>query len=101
VDVPGASLPSRVALAAPWPNPAMESARFALAMPRDARVSLGIIDAGGRRVRSLVSGSLPAGDHTRVWDLRDDSGHRVAPGLYFAALEVDGARITRRFAVVR
>jgi hypothetical protein len=101
VDVPGATPPSRVALATPWPNPANESARFALAMPRDARVSLGIFDAGGRRVRELVSGSLPAGEHTRVWDLRDDAGHRVAPGLYFATLDVDGGRITRRFAVVR
>ncbi len=101
LDVPGGGLPARVAFATPWPNPARESARFALAMPRDARVSLGIFDPSGRRLHELVSGSLPAGEHTRVWDLRDDAGHRVAPGLYFATLDVDGARITRRFAVVR
>lgn len=101
LDVPGGSLPGRVAFATPWPNPASASARFALAMPRDAKVSLAIFDASGRRVHELVSGSLPAGDHTRVWDLRDDAGQRVAPGLYFATLDVDGGRITRRFAVMR
>jgi hypothetical protein len=101
LDVPGGNLPGRVAFATPWPNPASVSARFALAMPRDAKVSLAIFDAGGRRMRELVSGSLPAGEHTRVWDLRDDAGNRVAPGLYFATLDVGGARITRRFAVMR
>jgi len=99
LDASGGDLTSRVTLATPWPNPANESARFTLALPRAARVSLGIFDAGGRRVRELVSGSLPAGEHARVWDLRDQPGRRVAPGLYFATLEVDGGRVTRRFVV--
>lgn len=95
------ALPREVALAAAWPNPARTSATFRAAVPSAGHATLAIYDAGGRRVRELFGGALPAGEHARSWDLRDESGHRVAPGLYFAALDAGGGRITRRFTVMR
>ena len=69
-------------------------AEIAYALPKDARVSLAIEDASGKRIRNLVPG-LPrkAGKNTEKWDGLDDAGKPVAPGEYaFKALYHDGIR---------
>ena len=43
---------------------------------------------------------LLEGERDVAWDLRDEGGARVADGIYFMRLEVEGRRITRRIAVV-
>ena len=73
---------------------AQTTLRFGLAT--SGRVSLALYDASGRRVRTLASGALEAGEHSARWDGRDDSGHEVAAGLYFAKLEAGGSARTVR-----
>jgi sugar lactone lactonase YvrE len=52
-------------------------------LPRDARVTLAIDDAQGRRVRNLIA-ALPreAGPQIERWDGLDDAGQPVPPGEY-------------------
>lgn len=91
-----------LAFASPAPNPARTSARFAFALARGGVVRLELLDVAGRRVRTLLDAAWPAGPGGTTWDLADDRGARVAPGVYLAALRVDGAvRATRRVIVVR
>ncbi len=91
-----------LAFASPAPNPTRSSARFAFALPRGARVRLELLDVAGRRVRTLLDAAWPAGPGAATWDLADDRGARVAPGVYLAALRVDGTvRATRRVIVAR
>ncbi|MBK7368260.1 MAG: T9SS type A sorting domain-containing protein [Candidatus Eisenbacteria bacterium] len=68
--------------------------RFGLASA--GRANLALYDASGRRVRTLVGGTLEAGEHSARWDGRDDGGHEVAAGLYFAKLEAGGNARTVR-----
>lgn len=53
-------------------------------------VELVLFDLKGRRVRTLVGESPPAGTHRARWDGRDKSGSRAAAGIYFARLSVAG-----------
>jgi len=75
------------ALGSPGPAPALE-----WSAPPGRAVRLELIDVRGRRVRTLVSGRpVGAGGRERAtWDGIDDAGRRVAPGLYFAALDIEG-----------
>jgi hypothetical protein len=82
-------------------NPAHDGVRLVLRLPFDGRVRLGLYDAGGRRVRDLISGWKPRGSHAARWDGRDDAGLPLASGVYFATLEVKGARTTARLALIR
>jgi hypothetical protein len=83
-------------------NPALGRARVALHLPRRAAVTLGIVDVRGRRVRSLLSESLGAGDHVIDWDGADSRGMPCAPGLYFVTLETGGrAPETRTVTLLR
>ena len=89
-----------LALAPVQPNPAHGRGvlRFTLARAGDARLEL--LDAAGRRVRTLASGARAAGAYELVWDGRDGAGRNAPAGLYWARLTTpDGAR-TQRFVLL-
>ncbi|MEZ4651569.1 MAG: FlgD immunoglobulin-like domain containing protein [Candidatus Eisenbacteria bacterium] len=72
------------------PNPVVTSAELSFRLSDTAAkesVSLILVDAAGRQVRSLVKGSFEPGLHTLTWDGRDDQGREVAGGVYFGRLE--------------
>ena len=84
------------------PNPARRTTQFTLAVPVGERYSLSIHDLSGRRVRALEPGGRGAGESSTTWDLRDDAGRDVPPGLYFARLQWAGASpVVRRVIVLR
>ena len=80
--VPGGEVRA-LALSPGMPNPFTERTALHLALPDAAQVSVEIYDISGRRVRTLESGVLPAGEHRVVWDRRDDRGREAASGIYF------------------
>jgi len=90
-----------LALAAPWPNPAQSVTHLGFALPRAASLGLAIHDLQGRRVRTLASGRLAAGRYALAWDLRDDAGRPVAPGVYLARLSGEAGERTRRIVVLQ
>lgn len=96
---PGA--PTELALTLAGRNPVTDGATFRLRLPRAADVRLSVYDAAGRRVRSLHAGARAAGEHAMRWDGRDDSGARVAPGVYLAAAEWADRRASVRVVVLR
>jgi hypothetical protein len=55
--------------------------RFGIA--RAGRVQVSIYDVAGRKVRSLADRVFPAGEHSLQWDGTDDSGQKLARGVYF------------------
>lgn len=90
----------RPSLAPIRPNPAPDGATLRFMLPLGAEVTLAVHDQQGRRLRSLVRGSLSAGEHTWRWDGRDDRGRRLPSGVYFVTLEAGGVRLSRRVTVV-
>jgi hypothetical protein len=58
-----------------------------------------VVDARGRRVRRIEP-QAAAGLARATWDLQDETGTRVAPGVYFVRLPVDSAP-SARFVVLR
>ena len=86
------SPPTRIALYAARPNPFVGTTVLRYDLPAAAPVTVRIHDVSGRVVTRLLREVVPAGRHAVTWDGRDDSGHRVASGVYFARLEA-GDRI--------
>lgn len=99
VAVPAVSEPSRGMLAA-FPNPARSEARLTFTLSRPQTVRLVVYAADGRRIATIVEGEFAAGLHAREWSGRDDAGHRVGAGIFFAALEADHGRSVVRVVVL-
>ncbi len=95
VPAPGA----RIALGA-TPNPMRVSTTLFLRTPVALPWELAIVDARGRRVRALAARAGP-GPHALAWDGRDDRGHRVGVGIYFAVVRQGRERVSEKIVVVR
>ena len=72
-------------LGQPFPNPARGTVTVPLALAREARVTVTVVDALGRTVATLHDGVLAAGAHTLAWD----AGRALAAGVYVVRLAGD------------
>ena len=93
--------PTSISMGPARPNPFSGSTTIELLLPRSAPVSLEVYDVAGRRVRTLVSGTLGPGRHTIVWDGMNSSGAEVSPGIYFTRLVSGRRRLTGKAVVLR
>lgn len=84
-----------------FPNPFRDATTISFGVSRPSTVRLRLFDVGGRRVATLVDGSLPAGHHQRRWSGLDDSGRPVASGVYFYRLDIGDWSRTKRLLKLR
>lgn len=101
LGTPGSAGALELSFARPSPSPARTRARLQLTLPVRSSMELAVFDLLGRRVRRLASGERSAGAHELEWDLRDEEGHSVAPGLYLLRLQTPGRELRHRLLVVR
>jgi flagellar hook assembly protein FlgD len=86
---------------APYPNPFNPRATVSFTLAQSGSASIRIYDTRGRLVRTLVDENMPAGEHTRVWEGRNDRGRSVASGLYLVEFRTRGVREVRRVTLLK
>jgi len=83
------------------PNPSQAETRLSYALAHGGDVSLRIVAAAGRRIRTVLDhADVSAGAHETVWDGRDEAGRPVARGAYFATLTVRGSAAPARASIL-
>jgi M6 family metalloprotease-like protein len=88
-------------LGAPNPNPFNPATVLKYHVPTGAsQIQLMIFDQRGHRIRELAT-ETETGWHEARWDGRSDGGGRMASGLYFAQLNVDGKISVQKMALVK
>ncbi len=100
-DTPFEALPDGFELKQNHPNPFNPTTRISFAIPEAEHVSLQIFNVDGRKVKTLVDGDLAAGEHTYEWDSTDDSGHRVATGIYLYRLTAGDVTATKKMTLIK
>ena len=83
------------------PNPATARASIGYTLPEGWSARLSVHDVAGRLVRRLDPATGTRGFLSVDWDGTASSGERVASGVYFVRLEVDGAIATQRIVLLR
>ena len=97
----GDGRPGTTWLASPWPNPVHGPFDMRFGLAREGHVTLVVLDAQGRRVRTVTDGVRPAGDGSIRWDARDESGAAVGAGLYWLDFRAGPQHLVKRFVLVR
>ncbi|MFN8178768.1 MAG: T9SS type A sorting domain-containing protein [bacterium] len=80
------------------PNPFADRTVLTLTLPHADVARLRIYDVGGRLVRDLDPGFLPAGFHRFVWNPATGSA-RAAAGVYFIRLSTSTGQLARKVVV--
>jgi hypothetical protein len=83
------------------PNPFNPSTTIRYEVAESGPASIRVYDVSGKLVRTLVNRSHDVGPYETRWDGRDDSGRRVASGVYFYRLESGRFTQTRRMVLLK
>lgn len=97
----GTTVPSNFALSQNYPNPFNPETRIKFTIPAIQNlisnvVTLRVFDMLGREVSVLVNESLSPGIYEVTFD-----GSKLASGLYFYRLQMDGYSDTKRMALIK
>jgi len=83
------------------PNPFNPSTHIAFDLPSAGPVSMRVLDASGRVVRTLIDDDRSAGPHAVRWDGTDGAGLPVASGVYFYRIEAAGEVLSQRMVLLK
>ena len=96
-------LPPDFFLSSAAPNPFSEQTtlRFGVTSTSSGAAEIAVFDLLGRRVRTLLEGTLGPGLHSVNWDGTTDDGTPLASGLYLCILTQGGLRTQGKVVLVR
>ncbi len=84
-----------VTLSQNYPNPFSRETTIKFSLNEPMPVTLEIFNLQGQKVKTLVSGNLPAGNHQIKWNGTNALGNKSVKGIYTYRLSTDG--FTRTF----
>ena len=93
--------PAELALHPGVPSPFSQSTRIDYELPASDHVRIGVYDVTGARIRTLVDESRGVGHYAATWDGRDDSGRRVASGVYYLRMQTKTDVKNQKVVLVR
>ncbi|MBR9974571.1 MAG: T9SS type A sorting domain-containing protein, partial [Bacteroidetes bacterium] len=79
-----------------FPNPFNPSTEIRFHVAEDSELRLVVLDALGREVAVLASGTVNAGNHTVTFQ-----ADNLPSGLYFYRLEAQGRAVTKRMMLMK
>jgi len=94
-------LPVAYRLVGNYPNPFNPKTTIRFDLVEEQAVKLVIFDVNGRRIVTLIDEKLPAGQHSELWNGRDEEGVQVASGVYFYRIEAGPLRETSRMLLLK
>ena len=106
MDRESLTLPEQTALLTNYPNPFNPETWIPFQLVNDSLVIIRIYDTGGRLVRTLDLGNIPAGIYSSrhraaYWDGKTEAGEQVSSGLYFYTIHAGKFHATRKMVVSR
>jgi hypothetical protein len=96
VQEPLSSQPGVFALSQNYPNPFNPTTVISFQVPVVSNVSLKIFDVMGRKVTTLVSGTLPSGTYSRQWNAQNMPG-----GVYFYRFQAGSFTETKKLVLLK
>jgi hypothetical protein len=94
-------IPQNTELSKLYPNPFNPSTTISFALAEDQMVEVNIYNNRGQRVRSFALGQKSAGNHTLIWDGRDDNGKAVTTGIYFIRMSAGGESFHKKAVLMK
>jgi hypothetical protein len=88
-------IPSEVSLGA-YPNPFNPTTILTYNLAQPGNVSLAIFDINGRKISTLQTGWMSAGEHSKVWDASN-----LSSGIYFAQITVGNLTRTQKLLLIK
>ncbi len=84
-----------------YPNPFNPETIISYSIPQKGRVEIEVFNVRGQKVTTLVSEQQEAGNHSVVWNGRDEANKACSSGIYFYRLETGSHSETRKMLLLQ
>lgn len=95
------SVPGTFRVQGVYPNPFNPTARVLLDLPASCAVGVDVYDLAGRHIAQLYQGDHAAGRMVVTWNGTDDSGSRVASGVYLLRAKTSGYAVSAKLVLLK
>jgi hypothetical protein len=72
-----------------FPNPFNPATNIKFSLSKNSNVNLTIYNVKGQKIKTLANDFMSSGEHTVLWNGKDDSNNHVSSGVYMYKLCVD------------
>jgi len=100
-ELTGAGVPAEFELVQNYPNPFNPSTTIRYALPTASHVTLKVFNLRGELVKTLVNGNRAANRYQVVWNGENESGAKVAAGIYLYQLKTDNYSQIKRMIFLK
>ncbi len=94
-------IPRTYSLDQNYPNPFNPSTTISFSLPRTEQVKITIFNILGQVVKNLADQSFNAGEHTLIWDGRNNDGRSTATGIYLYHMESERFTNTKKMLLLK
>ena len=88
-------------LSSNYPNPFNPSTTINFSVKAETHVSIEIYNLRGQKVKTLVDREYKAGQHTKVWNGKDDNSKDVTSGIYFYKMRSGRYTSTKKMILLK
>lgn len=83
------------------PNPFTAKTTICYELRKTANVNISVYNMLGQKVKHLYSGKNPSGIHSVTWNEAENSGEKLASGVYLLKIEAEGEEDFTKVLLVR
>lgn len=84
-----------------YPNPFNPTATIRYGVDKAGSVEIKIYNHRGQLLRNLVNSEKSQGWHQVIWDGKNEQGHNVASGIYFARMNMNGKSYLHKMVMMK
>jgi hypothetical protein len=84
-----------------FPNPFNPETTLFFSLPNEQEIELTVYNLKGQKVRQLARGQFPSGEHSVIWEGKDDNGKQVSSGVYLYKLETADKIISKKMLLLK
>tara|TARA_B100001094_G_scaffold160091_1_gene154842 strand:+ start:4633 stop:5793 length:1161 start_codon:yes stop_codon:yes gene_type:complete len=97
----GISLPNKITLYPNYPNPFNPLTNITYDIQSNAHVKVNIANVKGDHIRHLINEYQFSGNHSALWNGKDDNGHSVPSGIYFYTMTANKYSKSNKMTIVK
>lgn len=91
----------KIVLSKNYPNPFNPATTILFSLPEEMKIDFSIYNIKGQKVRTLYKGKAGSGQHTVIWNGKDNNEKPVSSGIYFYKLETGGKDKVRKMLLLK
>ena len=95
------AIPMTFSLSQNFPNPVSTRTTITFSVPKTCHVSIRVYNVAGRIVKNLIDEDKGPGSYKLSWDRTDNTGSKLASGIYFIVMNASSFKSAKKVVVLK